>query len=159
MIMPERIASLFLVLFGFGIVYLSVFELQLGMINSPDAGFMPFLLGIGTIILASIWLAGTKKAKPAGAGEAFIDRNRGLKLLLSVGLLLLYGLAMEKVGYFTSTLIFMAAWQAIIERAKPLIIIAIAVVSAVAMYLIFTQFLKVPLPAEFFIELIWPVQG
>jgi putative tricarboxylic transport membrane protein len=159
MIMPERLAGFILLLIGFGVVYSAVFDLQLGTINSPDAGFMPFILGIGMVILALVWIVSLKTATSSGAGESFFDRTRGLKLLLSILLLLLYGLSMEPAGYFTSTLVFMAAWQALVERAKPLTILAIALVSAVAMFLLFTQFLKVPLPREFFLDLIAPVQG
>ena len=65
--------------------------------------------------------------------------------------MVLYGWAMEAVGYITSTLIFMIAWQQIIEREKWLKTMLISVLGTLAMYALFVYLLRVPIPPEFFI--------
>ena len=65
--------------------------------------------------------------------------------------MVLYGWAMETVGYITSTLIFMVAWQQIIEREKWIKTMSSRSSGRVAMYALFVYLLKVPIPPEFFI--------
>jgi putative tricarboxylic transport membrane protein len=65
-------------------------------------------------------------------------------------LMVLYGWAMESVGYITSTLIFVIAWQKIIEHEKWLKTMTIALLGTFAMYVLFVYLLKVPIPPEFF---------
>jgi hypothetical protein len=59
---------------------------------------------------------------------------------------------METSGYISSTLIFVVAWQRIIEHEKWIKTIIIAVLSTVAMCALFVYLLKVPIPQEFFIR-------
>jgi hypothetical protein len=59
---------------------------------------------------------------------------------------------METVGYITSTLIFMVAWQQIIEREKWVKTMVISLAGTFAMYALFVYLLRVPIPPEFFLR-------
>ena len=72
--------------------------------------------------------------------------------ITSLALMILYGWTMEALGYITSTLIFMVAWQQIIEREKWVKTMVIAVLATAAMYSLFKLFLKVPIPEELFLR-------
>ena len=98
-------------------MYYAWHTLKLGSIHVPDAGFLPFLCGAGLAILGIVWvlmLQWTKERENEGPAE----KRLWHRPLLSLILMVLYGWAMETVGYITSTLIFMVAWQQIIEREK-----------------------------------------
>ena len=135
---------------GVWIMYYAWHSLKLGSIHVPDAGFLPFLSGAGLAILGIVWFLILQWTKEQGK-EGPAEKRLWHRPLLSLVLMVLYGWAMEAVGYITSTLIFMIAWQQIIEREKWLKTILISVLGTIAMYALFVYLLKVPIPPEFFI--------
>lgn len=147
----ERIAAALTSLGGLMVMIYAWHTLKLGSIHVPDAGFLPFLCGLGLTILGVIWGLTLQAGKRRGAGEA-AEKRRWQRPLLSLFLMVLYGLAIEKAGYLTSTLAFMAAWQQFIEHEKLFKTIVISLLGTFAMYVLFSYLLKVPVPAEFFVR-------
>ncbi len=132
-------------------MYYAWHTLKLGSIHVPDAGFLPFLCGAGLAILGIVWiliLQWTKEQKNENSAE----KRLWHRPLLSLALMVLYGWAMEIVGYITSTLIFMVAWEKIIEREKWIKTMVISLLGTLAMYALFVYFLKVPIPQELFLR-------
>jgi putative tricarboxylic transport membrane protein len=144
----ERITAIATSLGGLWVMYYGWHTLKLGSIHVPDAGLLPFLCGVGLAILGIVWLLILQWAGPEKEGS--MEKRLWHRPLLSLILMVLYGWAMESIGYITSTLIFVIAWQKIIEREKWLKTMIIAVLGTVAMYALFVYLLKVPIPAEFF---------
>ncbi len=66
--------------------------------------------------------------------------------------MILYAWALEAIGYLTSTLLFMIVWQQVVEREKWIKTIVIALLGTAAMFSLFSLFLKVPIPKEFFLR-------
>jgi putative tricarboxylic transport membrane protein len=130
-------------------VYYAWHTLKLGSIHIPDSGFLPLLCGVGLAILGIAWLLALQwsPAKEDSAGKTLWH-----KPLLSLLLMIVYGRAMETLGYISSTLIFMIAWQQIVEREKWVKTMIVAVLSTTAMYALFVYLLKVPIPPEFFLR-------
>jgi len=145
----ERIAAIITSLGGVWIMVYAWQTLKLGSIHTPDAGLLPFLCGVGLGVLGIVWLLILQRRT---AEEASAEKTLWYKPLLSLLLMVIYGWAMEAIGYITSTLLFMVAWQQIIEREKWVKTLIIAVLSTLAMYALFVFFLKVPIPPEFFIR-------
>jgi hypothetical protein len=139
---------MFVVAGGVLIMFYAWQSLKLGSIHMPDAGLLPFLCGGSLVILGVIWalMLQWSPAKEASGEKALWHRP-----VISLGLMVVYGWAMETIGYITSTLLFVIAWQQIIEREKWVKTILIAVLGTAAMYALFVLFLKVPVPPEFFI--------
>jgi len=145
----ERIAAILTSLGGVWVMYYGWHALKLGSIHVPDAGLLPFLCGAGLAILGVAWLLILQWARePENEGAA--EKRLWHRPLLSLALMVLYGWAMERIGYISSTLIFMVAWQKIIEHEKWVKTLIIAVLSTAAMYALFVYLLKVPIPAECF---------
>ena len=113
----ERMTAMITVLAGVWIMYYAWQTLKLGSIHVPDAGFLPFLCGAGLAILGIIWALMLQWTKEQ-AREGTAEKRLWYRPLLSLALMVLYGWAMETIGYITSTLIFMIAWEQIIEREK-----------------------------------------
>ena len=145
----ERITAIILSLGGLLIMVYAWRALTLGSIHTPGAGFLPFLGGAGLAILAIIWLVTLQLSKKK---EAPSEKRLWHRPLFSVLLMIAYGWAMETSGYISSTLIFMVAWERIIEHEKWVKTIIIAVLATMAMYTLFVYLLKVPIPQEFFIR-------
>ena len=147
----ERIAAVITSLAGLGIMVYAWQVLQLGTIHMPDAGLLPFLCGAGLALLGILWIV-TLQAKEERKSDAPEEERVPYRPYVSLVLMVIYALAMETLGYITSTVIFMIAWQQIIEREKWLKTIIITVLGTVAMYALFNLFLKVPIPEEIFLR-------
>ena len=145
----ERMTAMVTILAGVWIMYYAWQTLKLGSIHVPDAGFLPFLCGAGLAILGIVWalmLQWTKEQAREGAAE----KRLWYRPLLSLALMVLYGWAMEAIGYITSTLIFTIAWEQTIEREKWPKTMLVSLLATFAMYALFVYLLKVPVPPEFF---------
>jgi putative tricarboxylic transport membrane protein len=146
----ERITAILTSLAGVSIMVYAWHTLKLGSIHVPDAGFLPFLCGAGLAVLGVVWILILQWKKEQG-DESTAEKRLWQRPLLSLVLMVLYGWTMETVGYITSTLIFMVAWQQIIEREKWFKTVVISLLGTLAMYALFVYLLKVPIPPEFFI--------
>ena len=69
-----------------------------------------------------------------------------LRPLLGVAILIFYALVVDVIGFLLTTLIFLIIWMWIIERLPWRTIISISIGTTIALYLIFTLLLEVPLP-------------
>jgi putative tricarboxylic transport membrane protein len=146
----ERITAILTSLAGVSIMVYAWHTLKLGSIHVPDAGFLPFLCGAGLAVLGIVWILILQWKKEQG-DESTAEKRLWQRPLLSLVLMVLYGWTMETVGYITSTLIFMVAWQQIIEHEKWFKTMVISLLGTLAMYALFVYLLKVPIPPEFFI--------
>ena len=147
----ERIAAVITSLSGLMIMYYAWSALKLGSIHVPDAGLLPFLCGVGLAVLGVLWFLIIQTAQEQASIEE-TEKRMPWRPIVSLALMILYALAMEALGYITSTLIFMVAWQQIIERERWVKTILIAVLGTAAMYALFSLFLKVPIPEELFLR-------
>ena len=145
----ERITALLVVLAGVWIMVYAWSTLKFGSIHVPDAGFLPFLCGAGLTVLGIAWMLILQWTGDR-ADEGPAEQRLWHRPLLSLLLMVLYGWAMESVGYVTSTLLFAIAWQKVIEHEKWLKTMIIAFLGTFTMYALFVYLLKVPIPPEFF---------
>ena len=143
----ERIAAIMISVAGVWVMFYAWDTLKLGSIHVPDAGLLPFLCGASLTILGIVWALMLQSTKEK---ETSAEKRRWYRPILSLILMVIYAWAMEALGYITSTLIFMIAWQQIIEREKWIKTFVISVLGTVAMYALFGYFLKVPIPQELF---------
>jgi hypothetical protein len=145
----ERITAGVISLGGLWVMVYSWRFLQLGSIQVPDAGLLPFLSGMALALLGVIWLLIIQWTRDRTAkGPA--EKRLWHRALLALALMLLYGWTMETIGYITSTLLFMIAWQKVIEHETWLKTMIIALLGTFSMYALFVYLLTVPVPPEFF---------
>lgn len=147
----ERITAVLTSLAGLAIMVYAWQVLRLGTIHMPDTGLLPFLCGGGLAILGILWLV-TLQGKEDQSGTELAQKRTRYRPYASLALMILYAWAMETLGYITSTVLFMVAWQQVIERERWLKTIVIAVLGTVAMYSLFSLFLRVPIPQELFLR-------
>ncbi len=147
----ERITALITSVGGVSIMVYAWRTLNIGSIHRPDAGFLPFLCGAGLAILGIVWILVLQWTE-AKESEGHAEKRLWHRPLLSLALMILYGWAMETVGYISSTLVFMVAWEKIIEHEKWIKTAVISLLGTLAMYALFVYFLKVPVPQELFLR-------
>src|SRR3972149_7981044 len=124
----ERISSVALVVFGVFVAAYSRHYLRLGLMITPDAGVLPYGIGIALSALGAIWFVSTfltGMAHEAGGaeggggeagGEGAPDRARRLSgMLPGVLIIILYAWLFERLGYPLSTVLFMGCWQKNVE--------------------------------------------
>lgn len=145
----ERIAAVIVGIGGLAVAWYAYAVLKLGSIFQPDAGFLPFLSGIALLVLGMCWFMVSLGSEDM---EASSEKGRWGRPVLAIGMMAVYAWAFEAVGYVTSTLLFMAAWQQLVERERWVKTILVSVLCTFAVYILFSRFLKVPVPKEVFIR-------
>ena len=155
----DHAANLVVVALGIFVVYHSYYQLKLGFLIAPGAGFLPFLCGLALVVLAVTWrfqaifLKPRPKVGPAGSpltaageGEAAPPPVSRAKLVLAFATTVVYAILFERIGFFLATLVFMFTWQVVVERQRWLKAIVITVLCSAAMYSLFRLLLHVELP-------------
>jgi putative tricarboxylic transport membrane protein len=157
----EKISALITVAFGIFVMAYSYYSLKLGMMITPGAGFLPFFIGIALVILGVLWFIqkSMKKSEvcvplmedtcvtaeePSEAADLIAGMPR--KMVLGLAVLIVYAILFERIGYFLATLIFMFAWQRIVEKERWLKSLLITAIATMTMYSLFRYLLNVPLP-------------
>ncbi len=140
----DRITGLIWFALGSGMAIEGI-RLELGTLQLPGAGFMPFLVGsllaLSGLIL-TVWV--TLKEKE---NDDQIWKWRNLKnLALPILSLFVYAFVMEDLGFLVTTFLFqfvMLKWTAPKRWLSPLLS---SLLIALCCYLGFSVWLKVPLP-------------
>lgn len=139
----ERNTGVFLILLGTAVAYYSISALQLGTIHQPGPGLFPFVSGTGITVLCVFWLATNRQYTEC---EPLWRKGQLLGPVLAVVITTVYAALMEPLGYIPSTLLFLAAWQKIIERENWRKTLIVVVIGTAAMYVIFVHLLGAALP-------------
>jgi putative tricarboxylic transport membrane protein len=146
-------SSIFLVLFG-GTAYMAS-QLALLDVLGPGPGFFPLVLGLLGAFLAALLIERTAR-EPASAigdgdGEPLVpDRAAMFRMASIVVLLAATFLALDRIGYRLTALVFLAL---VLPALGVRNILAIAIVAFAGSFGVFQGFyywLKVPLPIGMF---------
>lgn len=135
---------------AFGGVMLK-FSLSIRHIIPTDvgSGYVPVFLSVCILITAGAKLALTllDKKPPKAAAKSDSDLAGGLG---TVGLMLLYVIAFEPVGFLLSSMVYLFAQILLMssrENRRPVPFAAISVILPLAIALLFAYVIKMPLPA------------
>jgi hypothetical protein len=113
--------------------------------NGPGPAFLPFWLGLSMALLATILLVGAIRS--ADAGEPWLPRGEGLRrLLLVFGLSVAFVSLLNVLGMVLGTVLFLLVLLRGLDRQPWHVTVGVALAVAAANYLIFTYWLRVPMP-------------
>lgn len=114
---------------------------------SEEAGpaLIPRLWMFWLVLLSSLLLGFCARGKT----EKDPERGRFGFLLLGVGLVIAYYFAMDYLGYFLSSFLFLAIVMYMLSYRKPLIIILVCSGWVIFSYLVFYKLLYIQLPLGF----------
>jgi len=144
----DQQSSFFWMIISAAVVFLSS-KLPFGGFVSPGAGFLPFLIGILMFLLSLILfvqslLKGDKEVKVLWAKGG---TGRVLLILLS---LVFYGLFLDMLGFILMTFLLMSFLFLAVGRQRKILVIPLALFSALGCYVVFQVWLNVLLPKGIF---------
>ena len=121
-------------------------KLPVGTLSSPQVGFFPLLIAILLGILSLVLLGQAIKRKDA---EKILPLagSGGWKLFgLTVGVLFLFALFFERLGYLISTFLLIVFLARMSGKKQWRVVFIYGAFATLATYLIFGVLLKAPLP-------------
>jgi hypothetical protein len=139
----ERIAAAILTFIGVSAATLA-YDLGFGDFHHPGPGFFPFWLSAILALVSFIYFL-----TQLGADSHRVslwDKHAWVRPFQAAGVMFLYSLAMDWIGFFSATFLLFLIWLILIEREKWLTVGLVSVLGTLSFFLIFTVFLKVPLP-------------
>ena len=141
-------------LFVFGVVTSALsLQLPLGTLRAPGTGLFPLVLGLMLMGLAAghgvqLFLARPKPAPPPTAPSPQPKRDgASQRVVLFMGACALATALLATLGYALVSFLLMLALLWILGVRKWHVVGPVALGSAVASYLVFVQWLKIPLPS------------
>jgi putative tricarboxylic transport membrane protein len=141
----DAASAVFWMAVGAGVVYAG-YDLGLGSVQDPGAGFILFWVGLGILALAVAVLVAAATSAPAGA-EATPARGRPVKVALVLLALVAYAYALPHLGFVLTTTLVLIFLFKIVEPQSWSVAIGGALASAVMAYVLFKVWLGAQLPA------------
>jgi len=117
--------------------------------NGPGPAFLPFWLGLVMALLALMLLVGALRS--ADAGDSWVPGGDGLRrLILVLGATTALVLLLQVVGMIVGTLIFLIGLFRFLDRQSWPVSVAVALGIAGLNFLVFSYWLRVPMPVGLF---------
>ena len=143
----DRLSSPFFLFLAIGICIGSL-KLDIGTLHAPGPGFFSFLAGaILGLLSLSVFIQSFKSAS-AGETERFwpAGEGGGKRILFALIVLILYGIGMNYIGFFISTLLFLGAFLRIVGRQRWPTVLLVSLFGTLVSYGIFDFWLDISFP-------------
>jgi len=135
---------------GVGLVLGSV-ELELGSIQSPGPGFMPFMTGCALAFMGLLLAIKEFRRNPDGqGGEGISLRKFWPRGFCSLFTALLYGVFIKDLGFLLSTFLLIFLLLKILGSRKWFSPFLISIITTLGSYLLFSVWLRIRFPAGLF---------
>jgi putative tricarboxylic transport membrane protein len=125
-------------------------RLSLGELHNPGPGFLSFYAGLILGALALVIHFQSRKAssahKKTEPDPIWKNRQKGWKMVMTVGALLTYAVIMNYLGFLISTFIFLAFLLRVIEPQRWSVTLLGSLAASAVFYFIFEMGLKSQLP-------------
>lgn len=143
----DKISGVILLAFFLFTLYQSS-RLDMMYRNSPGAGFFPFWLSVLALLAAAVIVLGGFR-RPAG-GDLPVRWPQGIGLR-RIGLtflaFLLYAALLKVLGFVLATALYMVFMARMLGSGRWLTSVAVGVLTALGLYLLFKVWLQTELPA------------
>ena len=113
--------------------------------NGPGPAFLPFWLGLVMAVLASLLLLGALRS--SDPGPQWLPNGEGLRRLgLVLGTTVVFVALLNVLGMLAGTVLFLLVLLRRLDRQPWPLSVAVALAVAGFIYLVFTYWLRVPMP-------------
>lgn len=150
--MRNTIASVIFLLFG-GFMFYASLGVKTVMSNDVGSGYVPRFIAILIMITAAGKLVLTLLDKNPGSRKKETSNSDALGGFGTIGLMLLYMLAFNSVGFILSTVCYLFAQMLLLSdntNRKPILFAILSIVVPVAVYALFVYAISMPLPVGIF---------
>ena len=114
--------------------------------GTPGPGFLPLLIAIGIIASGLALLAGALRGMRVGARPTWPSLAGWWHVGLMLVAMAIAFLFLEDLGFLVATTLFMAAMIYALGERSWRMLVTIPPLSAIALYMVFAVWLRVPLP-------------
>jgi cellulose synthase/poly-beta-1,6-N-acetylglucosamine synthase-like glycosyltransferase len=139
----ERWTAAFLIFLGVAAAALA-YRMGFGDLHHPGPGFFPFWLSIILAFLSFIYFFANRRT--TASGKPLWGKGDWGRPGLAAAVMFGYTLLMGELGFFSSSFLLFLFWLILIEREKWKTIGLVSLLGTLCFYLVFSFFLKVPLP-------------
>jgi putative tricarboxylic transport membrane protein len=132
-----------------GITVALSLQMPIGTFRMAGSGLFPLCLGIALMLLALLYFANLlleKDAKRQSPKAAVASPGAAGQMLLFLGASALATLCLNFLGYTLTSFLLMFSLLAILGVRQPVLLISLPLLTAAGSYLLFVQFLRIPLP-------------
>ncbi len=143
----EVIPGIAVFLFG-GVTTLLSLKMPIGTFRAAGSGMFPLCLGILLMMLSALYLLNLyfKEKKPSEKKSAFGLSEPIKQMILFLGTMVLTTLFLNGLGYPLSSFLLLLSLFRILGLKRWAHNVLLSFITAVASYLLFVQWLKIPLP-------------
>jgi len=143
-----------LVWLGSGVfICIGSLKLSLGKFHNPGPGFLSFFAGLTVVGLALVVHIQSRKtgrnAEKEKMEPLWSDRQKGSKMVMTIGALFVYAVAMNYLGFPISTFLFLAFLLKVIEPQRWSVALIGSLLASAAFYAVFEIGLQSQLPVGF----------
>ena len=137
------------VLLGFGLFALTQARgLRFGSIAQPGPGFFPLCLAAAfSLVSLGLLIRALREPGAAAARAAGAEAGGRLKVIGTLGGLLIYALVLEPLGFLLATFALLLFFFTALQRQRWFVALGGSAATALATYLVFKVWLGVNLPA------------
>ena len=121
-------------------------DMGLGRLNDPGSGFAFFWIGILMCALSAL-VVGQALVSGGPSLASLWEGTRWRKVLLVVGLLLIYGFGFDRLGFVPCTLALLLVLMWFVDPVDWRLSIVVALVATFGVWAVMTKWLKIQLPA------------
>lgn len=150
----ELVSSL--VSIGLAVIFMmGALKYGFGTFSRPGPGLLPFFASVFVMALSgmNVFISLAKKKENGEIKKKFLP-GKGILIRLIVGVLSLcgYGIALDYLGFFLTTVVFMVIiLRFVCLKNNWVMIVGTSLLTTLASYLLFVILLKTPLPQGIFL--------
>jgi hypothetical protein len=143
----EIIAGMVIFIFG-GVTAALSLRMPIGTFRMPGTGMFPLILGILLMFLSCIFLLKLlyQHKKTTARRESAAERGSPVQLILFFGTMVLATAFFNQLGYPLTSFLLLVVLLRTLGMKQWFPNILLSLISAVASYFLFVQWLKIPLP-------------
>jgi len=143
----EIIAGMVIFIFG-GVTAVLSLRMPIGTFRMPGTGLFPLILGILLMFLSCIFLLKLlyQHKKTTARRDSVAERGSPVQLILFFGTMVLATAFFNQLGYPLTAFLLLVVLLRTLGMKQWFNNILLSLISAVASYFLFVQWLKIPLP-------------
>jgi putative tricarboxylic transport membrane protein len=141
MLTRDRVAGAVIVLLSLYVLWEDR-VLPLGTYHKPGPGYMPMILAV-ILGIAGVLIVLTAGGSPPFASVQWTEWRHALAILAGCAFT---AVALERLGYRVTVILLVGFLLSVVERRRPLTVIAMALVLSLGTFYVFYTLLRVPLP-------------